>query len=337
MSGVGLFGFGYGLFGLIAAAGGGGGSPSITSLNYAQGDRLGGGQSIVITGTNLGSASSVVIDPLGTPLSWTITGNTSTTITCTLGAHATAGVYTLRVTTPGGHVDTTFEYWDPPVLASCTLLVDKGYTGAPWVPRIGSNLTTAGADPAASGGGAVLAGAQLLHYPATNGLMSTNGGFGASQGTMAWVQNATAAATHTASSDANPCLASTPGSPSIAFQYDSNGLTARMFDASFGASREASQAMGTGLHFALVRFADNAIVTPNGDLSVAVDGTFGTPTVMTNFNQPVTAQMSFGVDSSTSHFLNNDTVFAIVAYNVRLSDADATKNHLWAQQRFGTP
>jgi hypothetical protein len=82
-------------------------APTISSLNYSQGDVLGGGQSIVITGTNLSGATGVSFG--GTAA--TITGNTSTTVTVTLPPKV-AGVTTVAVTTSGGTSGTlAFEYW----------------------------------------------------------------------------------------------------------------------------------------------------------------------------------------------------------------------------------
>jgi hypothetical protein len=84
-------------------------APTITSLNYAQGDTAGGGQDIVITGTDFTGATAVTF--LGTnATSYTV--DSSTQITAVLPAHA-AGTGDVEVTTPGGSDTIAFEYWDP--------------------------------------------------------------------------------------------------------------------------------------------------------------------------------------------------------------------------------
>ncbi len=114
-------------FSFIKRIVGGAAAPTITSLNYAQGDLGGGGQSVVITGTNLSSATGVSFG--GTAA--TITGNTSTSVTVTLPAKA-AGTTTVSVTTPGGTSGTlAFEFWNPSVLAA-TQWLRGSYGGAPW-------------------------------------------------------------------------------------------------------------------------------------------------------------------------------------------------------------
>jgi len=98
---------GAGVWALWKAAGGA--APSLSSLNFTLGDTAGGGLSIIATGTNLSSASAVTIGGN----SATITGNTSTTVTFTLPAHASGSV-NVTVTTAGGTSNAlSFEYWTP--------------------------------------------------------------------------------------------------------------------------------------------------------------------------------------------------------------------------------
>lgn len=87
-------------------------APVLTSANYTQGDTAGGGMPIVLTGTDLLGAT-VNVD--GTPVA--PTGNTSTTVTFTLPAHA-PGVVNITVTTAGGTSNAlSFEYWSPASMA----------------------------------------------------------------------------------------------------------------------------------------------------------------------------------------------------------------------------
>lgn len=83
--------------------------PTITSLNYDQGDVSGGGQIIVITGTGFTGATAVTF--LGTNATG-YTVDSATQITAVLPAHA-AGTGDVEVTTPGGSDTIAFEYWDP--------------------------------------------------------------------------------------------------------------------------------------------------------------------------------------------------------------------------------
>jgi hypothetical protein len=102
-------------------------APTITSLSRDLGDIAGGGQSIIINGTNLSSASACSFG--GTAA--TITGNTSTTVTVTLPAKA-AGSTTVTVTTPGGTSGTlSFEFWSPVQVTGISAYLDasKGVTG----------------------------------------------------------------------------------------------------------------------------------------------------------------------------------------------------------------
>lgn len=84
-------------------------APTITSLNYDQGDTAGGGQDIIITGSGFTGATAVTF--LGTAATG-YTVDSATQITATLPAHA-AGTGNVEVTTPGGSDTIAFEYWSP--------------------------------------------------------------------------------------------------------------------------------------------------------------------------------------------------------------------------------
>jgi hypothetical protein len=125
-------------------------APTISSLNYSLGDTAGGGQSVVITGTNMSTVTSVKFDTT----SATITAQTSTTCTVTLPAHA-AGTVVVKITNPSGSAATSFEYWDPTDITGVDTYLDanKGVTGPPatvtqWTDQVnGDNYTTATAGP----------------------------------------------------------------------------------------------------------------------------------------------------------------------------------------------
>ena len=99
--------------------------PTITSLNYNLGDIAGGGNSIIITGTNLSNTTSITVGGNNV----VITANTSTLLTFTLPSHS-AGAVTISVTTPFGTTTTPFTYWSPAQIANIDVYFDsnKGTT-----------------------------------------------------------------------------------------------------------------------------------------------------------------------------------------------------------------
>ena len=118
--------------------------PTISSLNYDQGQIEGGGQSIVITGTNFTGTTDVSF--LGTTAAFTV--DSPTQITATLPAHA-AGSGNLVITSPGGTVSTAFEYWTPAQL-SCSLWNSATFS-VPWAGRASAGTSGAGSFAAVGG------------------------------------------------------------------------------------------------------------------------------------------------------------------------------------------
>lgn len=110
-----------------------GAAPTVTSLNYDQGDVNGGGQDIIITGTNLTGATAVTF--LGTSAT-SYTVDSATQITATLPAHA-AGTGNVEVTTPGGSDTIAFEYWDPASVAN----IEHRWRADQGITTSGGNIT----------------------------------------------------------------------------------------------------------------------------------------------------------------------------------------------------
>ncbi len=114
-----------------------GGAPAspavISSANYTQGDPLGGGQSIVLTGTGFTGATGVYF---GETASGSVVVNGPTQITCSLPAHA-SGTVDITVVGPGGTSNgLSFLYWTPSEETSCTLLLESpDYNGTAWTAR----------------------------------------------------------------------------------------------------------------------------------------------------------------------------------------------------------
>lgn len=108
--------------GMIANESSGAAVPAIATLNYSLVDIGGGGQSVVITGTDLAGATGVDVE--GTAA--TITANDATSVTVTMPVK-TAGTYDVTVTTPGGTSNALeVEYWSPTQLTAAVALFDAG-------------------------------------------------------------------------------------------------------------------------------------------------------------------------------------------------------------------
>lgn len=104
-----------------------GGPPTLSSLNYVQGDIAGGGKSILATGTNCASVTAVTIGGN----SATITGQTSTTVTFTLPVHA-SGAVAVSLTNPSGTSGTlAFTYWSPVQITGIDTYLDANKNWAP--------------------------------------------------------------------------------------------------------------------------------------------------------------------------------------------------------------
>jgi hypothetical protein len=109
-------------------------APTISSLNPASGSTA-GGNSVVITGTNLLAASSVSFGGTAA-LSFNI--NSATQITAVAPARA-AGAITLTVTTPGGSATASYTYSTTPTITSMTPLTGTT-SGAVTVTITGTNF-----------------------------------------------------------------------------------------------------------------------------------------------------------------------------------------------------
>ncbi|MFM7253605.1 MAG: beta strand repeat-containing protein, partial [Ilumatobacteraceae bacterium] len=115
--------------------------PVISGLSPSSGP-LGGGTSVVISGSNLANATSVTFDGVA----GTVTANTPTSITVTSPSRATAGAVPVVVTTVGGSSTpggtSTFTYVARPVVSQLTP-ASGTWRGGTTVVINGSNLTGA--------------------------------------------------------------------------------------------------------------------------------------------------------------------------------------------------
>lgn len=95
--------------------------PTLISLNYDLADPVGGGQPIIITGTDMDSATSVLVGVT----SATILENTSTSITFTMPAKS-AGSYNVTVITVGGTSNgLPIEVWAPSQITGVDAVFDS--------------------------------------------------------------------------------------------------------------------------------------------------------------------------------------------------------------------
>lgn len=111
--------------------------PVITSVNYSQGDTAGGGDAIIITGSGFTGATPA----FGGIDAGSFVVNSDTEIAVALSP-ASAGSAPISVRGPTGVVSATvpFEYWDPTVDVTTTLLFDSNHTAYNavsgfWTPR----------------------------------------------------------------------------------------------------------------------------------------------------------------------------------------------------------
>lgn len=296
---------------------------TISSIDYDLGDPLGGGNSIVITGTNLTDAT-VSID--GT--SQTVTSTTDTTCTFTLAAKA-AGSYTLSVLNPdGGSATTSFEYWAPSTEASCTVLCEKpDYSDAGaglWTARAGTNISSPGLQPPAVGGAPAFDGGTWLTTGAISGLIKTTA---TKEGSMACVVNAASAGTADSGAPYDEAGLWADEGATIGLSYSTDGARGWCSD---GAYRQVARALATGsVHTAMMRFKSGV------DVNVNVDGTWGTPAALGTAAPNGASTSLIGTNYVGTAYITG-TMAAFMTFNVKITDAVATKIAKWARQRHSS-
>jgi hypothetical protein len=306
-----------------------GSAPTITSLNYSQGDVAGGGQSIIATGTNLLGATSASFG--GTAA--TVTGSTSTTATITLPAKA-AGVTTVTVTTPSGTSGTlAFEFWSPASLA-LSLWCRGSYTGAPWAGNAsagastGRTLATDGADPTtgtAVGGftPASSNGTKKLKSSVTLSTLLPGAGY-----EIFALFKATSAAAPTAAPYTDPQIVGENTDGDVGIAFTTSGVSAFHFDGG-GYQATTPIARATGLWTLANAFYNGT------QISCALNG--GTPQTVTaaSMSGPGVAAATFGVFEQylAPSFAGDVMELACMATNT--TAGNRTKFRLYCNQRYG--
>lgn len=304
------------------------GAPTIAGLNYTLGDPGGGGQSIVITGTNLDTTSSVTFG--GTAA--TITARTPTTCTVTLPARA-AGVVDVVVVNGVGAATATsaFEFWSPASLALSGWW-RASYAGLPWSGNAsagasaGRNLTTTGNDPTTgtAQGGFTPADFATTKYIASG--VANNVFFGASGSVFALIYARTAPA-HNATAYANGNLFSDNTNAETTFGVTSSGLNACVYDGG-GYKELTGPACSTGAwHLAQFKFDGT-------NLKARVDGGAWSSTACAS--PPYLTPSNPQVGRSYANAIQFDgLILEIGAANSAVADASFDKMRSYCAQRYG--
>lgn len=331
----------FGIYLGIGLFSGGAPAPALTSLDYDLADTA-GGDSITITGTDLGSASSCTVG--GT--SATITANTDTSLTFTMPAKS-AGTYDVVVTTAGGESNAlSIEAWSFSSEASCTWFVEKpDYSvGANylWTARVGANSTAAAGTttPTATAGEPVFDGTDdFIGGPTMASLFDLSA---PSAGSLVVVAMPTAAAAQggTLNGYDNPMFLSTSsGSANFGLGYSNRqftnssvpGVEAVINDGSYKVLR--CTASVSEMHAVLWRFADS----DNHQLQVdgkKNDGTAGFESAAVGTINTTSAAAFVGKNYASNKFITG-TIRAIAAFNVKVSDTVAAKILKLARVRYG--
>lgn len=300
--------------------------PSISSLNYTQGDPLGGGQSIVITGTNLLGSTNVHIGGNDVAPS----GSTSTTCTFSLPAHVAAVVSDVQVTTPGGASGTTsFEYWSPASL-SLSGWWKANFASAPWAGNAsagassGRNLTTNGADPTT---GTTQGGFTPPAFASQNLVSAVNNNtyFGGN-GSLYSLFFATAAPAPVGTAYGDGNIFSNSSNAETEFGFTSSGIGACVLDSSVTYQR-INVGCGTGAwHLAQFKFDGT-------NLKARVDNGSWSSIACTAYTPVTPGGVKVGTSFGASNFAGR--ILELAPSTTVVSDANFDKIRLYCNQRYG--
>lgn len=319
--------------------------PTISSLNYSQGDTAGGGQSIVITGTNLDTVT--VVDFGGSAA--TITGQTPTTCTVTLPAHA-AGTVTVTATNPGGSATTSFEFWTPAQITGIDAYLDanKGVTQgtsagfcSQWDDQSGNALSltqgTLGRQPAVTAG--VFGTLPSLRFTQANGTYVTlASGRALSSGLSIffvgkWTSSDSTAAQPNFGAPLT-VVGEVTGASWFGFGASAGQLRYQAYDGT--GTNSYGFSAGSGLNDGTARLCGvTSDTTPNRKAYVGTVQQGATDSPIGGY---ATTSMKWGVigQSYTAVDGFDGDIGAVVIVNGVISGGDLTKLNAWARQRFGT-
>lgn len=321
-------------------------APVLSSLNYAQGDTLGGGQPIVLTGTGFTGATLVEFGSA----SATFVVDSDTQITATLPAHA-AAVVDVTVTGPGGSDTLTlaFEYWDPTQLSATTIFCEDWDGSATWAARGGSvpdTLSRVSATALSQGAGAG-------GFTSAEGVggSGNNGRFKSTQtidqfcsqqpsgtATIVWAlcKPTSSADTFNPSAPyAHRAFIGTDGGGYLILGHTNDGFFGNVYDGAYEAV-SAPCALGTGNAgigaWHMVVFRTTTTVS-----QISVDGSsLAAASVSQNLSLAVGAPYLLQVMTDYSGSLQfGGELLAFGLTKGDGTDAEVLKLRKWAQQRFG--
>lgn len=316
-----------------------GGLPSIASLSYGLGDTLGGGNSIVITGTNVNGATSVMFGAA----SATITGNTDTTVTVTLppasgGANAFGNV-NVTVTTPRGTSNAlNWEYWNPTAEGEGPSLfveriVDANQTQGYSITTGTGNWRTRSAGIAMSE--ATNEPSDITGYPSFNGsnrlLTSNNIGVIGDMGSTAaisgcFVLDIGTAAAPAGTWEGSAGLWADAGRGAVGASITTSGFT--QWAALSGGTASATMACSTTGWHSCVGVMDEGV-----GLKASVDGATFNSTANAN-NYPESSAENLNIGANYNQAANfNGALRVVLFYAHAVNQAFVTKFHTWANQR----
>lgn len=322
----------------------------ITSINYSQGDPLGGGQSIVITGTGFTDVNAV--DFGGSAALYAV--DSETQITAMLPAHAVGDVDLVVANAAGDSNALTFKYWDPSQLASTTGFWEN-YTGAPWVARAGSvggKLNAPGTVGLSIGAGAGgFSSAQFVGGGGNNGRFQSSApdtirpidAFIAQQGSgltasTAWVlakPTSQGAAYSPGAPYLDRALLGTDAGGYFILSHNPSGFLGNVYDGSYDAVI-APCSLGTGTgglnawHMAVFRMTTTVS-------QISVDGSL-LAAHSTSQNLSSSVSLPYTLQVGTDYSGGNQFGGEILAFGVTKGDVNDTEVgylRAWAAQRFG--
>lgn len=306
--------------------------PVLTSLNRSLSDPA-GGSTIVITGTDLDSATGVTWGGAAA----SITANTSTSCTITTPAKAEGSSYDIVLTTAAGVSNgLPLESWYPGTEATCTLVLQKPsyaivespptvFTGT-WTARKGSNFsyaippnvpTDASGAPDYSATGKLLVGPNLSTFTT-----ATTGGYFV-------VANLDSVSAPVANVYDEPCFIGMSGNARIILTINSSGLRPGIYD---GAYRDIT-AFGGDLSGATHAFAMRWDSTNPFEGRVDA-GSWQAHASATSPDNVLTNATQLGSNYSGAATTDGREL-AVCIFNAKQSDAIANKCVEWARAHLG--
>ena len=334
-------------------------TPVLISLNYDQGDVEGGGEQIILTGTNMLDVTSVSFG--GTPCM--VTSTTSSTATVILPAKI-AGATTVTATNSAGPSNSlAFEFWAPTTDTSCVLVYDSlstAYDGTTWVARysanpgsnLGQNVGALGNVPASSGA-PVFDGDQTTESGLRtasllwSNILGTANGLSNQPGTIAAVLKSTNTQTLNAGVPYNNPQAvgnTDQGVIGLAFGRQGGvtpGFMGHVYSSADG-YKTAFVAAAADTYHAVVSRSGTGVSSDSLDISLngsLAGGLTSTPMLSGGVYNIYSVQtMTMGVyysGTNPSFQTFAGTVRALVLLNAMASDTFITKHYKWAKQRHG--